>query len=153
MKHLLRLVFLSSLSAVLGCSALASSSGTPTKISSLRPVPEGIQEMSKTLSRVAYTRALEGSRGAGNLRIVPLVVAANQAPSSPEYRIFNVKKGSVGEFLGLQNADVLIAAHEYVIRDPGQFYAYLQALVAQGESQIEIRRDTKPILIKYTFID
>ncbi len=138
----------------IGCSAwnIGAAPGG-MRISSVRPAPHGIQVVEKSIPRRSYIQALEGSRGSGNLRIVPLVVAAHQAPASPEFRIFNVRKGGVGEILGLDNADVLVAAHDYVIRDPYQFYAYLQALAGETTSQIEIRRDGKPLLMKYSFSD
>lgn len=135
-----------------GCS-IAPSNSTPRKISEVRPTPTGLQRMNFTISRDRLTNALESSRGSGNLRVVPIVTSAAQAPATPEYRLFNIRQGSVGALLGLQNADVLIAANEYVVRDPRQFYGYLEALRTESSALIEVRRDNQPILMQYTFSD
>ena len=146
-KILVTVVFLALFS---GCSVTHNASES-VKISSLRPAPTGIQTVELTISKNDLSNALEGSRGSSNLRIVPLVTSAAQAPASPEYRIFNVKPGSVGALIGLKNADILVAAHDYVIQAPSQFYNYLQMLRAQEASSIEIRRDGKPIRIQLQF--
>lgn len=123
------------------------------RISTVRQAPADLQTISLTIKRSDYARALESSRGAANVRVIPMVVSAAQAPSSPEYRIFNVRKGSVGELIGLENSDVLVAAHDFVIQNPAQFYNYLMAVQSEKRSQIEVRRGNKPLLISFEFAE
>ena len=135
----------------IGCSSTVQSV-EPVSIASIRPVPAGIETITLNVSKDQLARALETGRGAANVRIVPLVTSAAQAPASPEYRVFNVRPGSVAAIIGLKNADVLVAAHDYVVQSTQQFYNYLQLLRMQEKSSIEIRRDGKPIRIEVTFL-
>jgi S1-C subfamily serine protease len=132
-----------------GCST-ATVSMAPITISSIRPGPIGIETVTSAISKDEISRALETGRGSSNVRVVPLVTSAAQAPASAEYRVFNVRPGSVAALIGLKNADILVAAHDYVIQSPQQFYNYLQLLRAQEKSSIELRRDGKPLRIEFT---
>ena len=135
-----------------GCAVVQEGTGSQL-ISSVRPTPEGITILEKTVSRGEVMRALEASRGSTNVRIVPLVTSAAQAPATPEYRIFNVRPGSIAELLGLRNADVIVAAHDYVIQAPNQFYNYLQLLSSQKATAVEVRREGKPIKLALVIAD
>lgn len=156
-KHLAsRVLFSIALSS--GCAVLSGCSVTqraeePIKISAVRQPPADLQTITLTINRSDYVRALESSRGAGSLRVVPMVVSAAQAPTTPEYRLFNIRKGSVAELIGLENSDILVAAHDFVVRSPNQFYNYLNAVPKEKHSQIEIRRGNKPLLISFDFAD
>lgn len=143
-------VFLSGCAGFMGT---AVDTHEPTKISALRPSPAGLETRQLRIQRSSYQQALESSRGGAGLRIVPLATSTAQGPVTPEYRLFNVRKGSVGDILGFQNSDILVAAHEYVIRDAHQFFMYLQALQKEKFGQVEIRRDGKPLLIRFDFED
>ena len=46
----------------------------------------------------------------------------------PEYRVFEVKKGSVYDALGLQNADILVAADDYIIRSTIVFTEFVKLI-------------------------
>lgn len=151
MGPVFRCMFCLALVIVLGCTPVATSSGI--KISTVRSPPTSLEKVSTAIKRSVYAKALESSRGASNLRIVPMIVSSSQAPSTPEYRLFNVRKGSVGDVLGLQNSDILIAAHDYVIQNPSQFYGYLTAVQNEKSSQIEIRRGDRPMILSFDFID
>jgi S1-C subfamily serine protease len=133
-----------------GCSAQVVNE--PTLINQIRPDPAGVSELNLEITKAQLEKALEVSRGSANLRIVPLVTSAAQAPATPEYRVFNIKQNGIGHLLGMKNADILVSAHGYVIQSPVQFYKYLQLLRGQESTEIEIRRDTKPIKIKIKFI-
>jgi S1-C subfamily serine protease len=145
------LLFLFLVGGAIGCSPTVQSV-EPISIASIRPSPAGIETIALHVSKDELARALETGRGAANVRIVPLVTSAAQAPASPEYRVFNVRPGSVAAIIGLKNADVLVAAHDYVVQSTQQFYNYLQLLRMQEHSSIEIRRDGKPIRIEVTFL-
>ena len=152
MRNRLLFLVLCSISCLTACTTMGTQSG-PIAIASVRPAPLGLQEIAFSIKKSEYSRALESSRGSQNLRIIPMVVSASQAPASPEYRIFNVKKGSVAELLGLENSDILVAAHDYVIQTPEQFYGYLNYVAKEQGSQIEVRRGGQPLLLKFQFID
>ena len=145
------LLFLFLIGGTIGCSPTVQSV-EPVSIASIRPAPAGIETVALHVPKDELARALETGRGAANVRIVPLVTSAAQAPASPEYRVFNVRPGSVAAIIGLKNADVLVAAHDYVVQSTQQFYNYLQLLRMQEHSSIEIRRDGKPIRIEVTFL-
>ena len=150
MKKLILLLLL--ITIVSGCS-VNDSTVTPVLIENVRPAPVGIVEEQKQVSRSQLDRALEASRGASNVRIVPLVTSAAQAPVTPEYRVFNVKNGGIAELLGLKNADILVSAHGFVIQTPLQFYKYLQLLRSNKETRIEIRREGKPMILKVQILN
>lgn len=123
------------------------------KLSSVRSAPDGVKEVPLVIKRSALSTALEASSGTQNLRLVPLLVRASQGDVPAEYRIFDIRPGSVGALLGLSNADILVSANDYIVRAPSQFYMYLQALKGEKSAQIEVRRAGKPLLLKYTFTE
>jgi type II secretory pathway component PulC len=83
--------------------------------------------------------------------LVPIYesVASRQ---SYEYRVFDVRPGSVYSLLGIENSDVLVAADGYLIKKPEQFVMYVQLLQKENEANIEIRRGGEPKLLKYSFL-
>ncbi len=112
----------------------------------------GRQEIS--VPRLELARRIR-ERGTGEgVRLIPILKGQSyEMETTPEYRIFNVKKGGVYELLGLKNADVIISAHDYVIRDPRAFPQYIALLKGQQSSSIEIRRDGSPLLLAIKITD
>lgn len=144
-------VLLFLISPLSGCSLGAKSAG-PKKIDEMRTRPEyGLESREFTIKKADLVQALEASRGSSNIRIVPLVVSASQSSGTPEYRVFNVRPGNIGAILNLRNADVLIAAHGYVIQDASQFNKYLVTLPALTTGKLEILREGKPLIFNYVF--
>jgi type II secretory pathway component PulC len=71
---------------------------------------------------------------------------------SYEYRVFDINQDGVYALLGLENADIIVSANRYLIKNPAQFPAFVQLLAAENEAQIEIRREGEARLHKYSFV-
>ena len=123
----------------------------PILINEIRGANPDIKSEMAVIHRNQYQNALDLHKGSAGGRIVQLF-RTSEAGTLPEYRIFEIKKGSAMEMLGLRDSDILIAAHGYVIQEPKQFYSYLQLLPRENESFIEIRRAEHPIMIKVSLI-
>jgi type II secretory pathway component PulC len=122
----------------------------PKRLQEIRPIPPALRVTTYTLQRRDLQSVL--SKGADNtIRLVPIYesVASRQ---SYEYRVFDVRPGSVYSLLGLENSDVLVAADGYLIKKPEQFVMYVQLLANQNEANIEMRRGGEPRLLKYSFL-
>jgi type II secretory pathway component PulC len=85
------------------------------------------------------------------IRLVPVFQSVSSTDSY-EYRVFDINQDGVYALLGLENADIIVAANRYLIRNPAQFPSFVQLLAAENEAQIEIRRDGEARLHKYSFI-
>ncbi len=134
--------------ASIGCSTPRPNE--PKRIEEIRPIPPALRVTSYTLQRRDLQSTL--SKGADNtIRLVPIYesVASRQ---SYEYRVFDVRPGSVYSLLGLENSDIVVAADGYLIKKPEQFVLYVQLLAKQNEANIEIRRGGEPRLLKYSFL-
>jgi type II secretory pathway component PulC len=59
----------------------------------------------------------------------------------------------VYQLLGFENADVIISAHGFVIRDPRVFPEYIGLLKGQPSGSIEIRRGGSSLLLAITIKD
>jgi len=104
--------------------------------------------------RLEDLRRAQSNTDINRLRILKITMAANEAASQdpiPQYRIFDVREDSVGELLGIENADVLVAANGYIVYHPDQFMRYLASLPISTGTFIEIRREGRPLLLKYEF--
>jgi type II secretory pathway component PulC len=134
--------------AGIGCAT--SRPSEPKRIDEIRPIPPALRVTTYTLQRRDLQSTL--SKGADNtIRLVPIYesVASRQ---SYEYRVFDVRPGSVYSLLGIENSDVLVAADGYLIKKPEQFVMYVQLLQKENEANIEIRRGGEPKLLKYSFL-
>lgn len=116
--------------------------------------PSGIQRIPMTV-RIEDLRRAQGNIELNRLRVLKIVLSAGGSSGDdpmPQYRLFDVKPGGVAEVIGLQNADVLVAANGYVVYHPDQFLRYLVSIPLDEETFIEIRRDGRPIMLEYKFI-
>jgi type II secretory pathway component PulC len=84
------------------------------------------------------------------LRMIPLTKAQSDANQFPEYRIFEVRKGSPYDLLKLQDNDVILSAEEYVIPDPRVFFTYISIMPKLGKGSIEIKRRGELLQYRYT---
>ncbi|MCO6430221.1 MAG: hypothetical protein J5J00_05120 [Deltaproteobacteria bacterium] len=123
----------------------------PTEIAKIRGVPPNIKTVEMTISRQTYRDTLKQPDKLTRMRVIPLVARAEEASAVPEYRLFSIYEGSPAELLGLQNADVLVAANGFIIYEPAKFKAYLALLQNESQATIEVRRSGQPLLLKYTF--
>ena len=137
---------------LLGCGTKNINRGA-SNIDNVRPKPEFIKTIDMAISRKEYTNRLISG---GNLNIARLVDIYSRETAGgyiSEYRIFDIRKGSVLELLGLKNIDILVATNNYVVPNQEVFWQYLRLLQNEMVASIEIRRNGQPILFKYSFID
>jgi len=135
-----------------GCAAKLSNE--PIEISSIRPVLPNTKLVQFKVSRQEYLTAMGRNELNHKARMIEIFQSADiGSPAIPEYRFFNILPRSVYWVLGLRTADVLVGAHDLVVRSPVAFERYISVLSLEKSSQIEVRRDGQPTLLKFEFID
>lgn len=130
-------------------------SGQPAvTIDSVRGVaPFGLETKTKTVSRGLFRAALSKEGSINSARLVEIYQRGKSDDSIKEYRLLDVQPGSVYDLLGLEHADVIVAADGYIIPTPQMFWGYLNLIGQYEEGKIEIRRADQPMLISFNFIE
>ncbi|RIL08294.1 MAG: hypothetical protein DCC75_09285 [Proteobacteria bacterium] len=124
------------------------------KITNFRPTPANLEIQELTISRRSLKEALERAAINKKVRVVPVFNSSAAAEANiPQYRLFEVAPESAYHLLGLRNADVMVAANERIIVNSFIVPTFVQLLPAEQTAQIEIRREERPILFKYTFVE
>lgn len=119
-----------------------------------RKLPAEIAKKELTIPRAELVKRLRERGTADGVRLIRTMRGQSyEVEATPEYRIFGVKKGSVFELLGLQNADIILSAESFIIRDPRVFPEYVALLKDQPQASIEIRREGHPLLLAVTIKD
>lgn len=136
---------------VQGCSVIGRENNGALKIDELRPIPPVVKTLRLTIQRDDLRQALADGSDLNSIRIIPLYTSANPV-AIKEYRLFDIRPESAFKLLGLENSDILVAAHSYVVQDPQQFALYVRLLLNQNEGHIEVRRSGVPTLLQYSFI-
>lgn len=133
---------------LVGCAA------GPTKSGVVRPADPLARQVERQIPRGVYRDALAQTALMDGIRLVP-IYRRNQefSEDQPEWRLFDIQKGSAYEMLGLQTADVLVSAHGYVVPRPETFKQYVQLLLKEPEARIEIRRDGTPLVVRTVFTE
>lgn len=150
---MLRITCLRLIACVLSLSVAACAPQKPREpkyIDDIRPIPPAIKVSSFTIQR----RDLQGAllrMGDTPVRLVPVYQSVT-ATESYEYRLFDVAPDSVYQLLGLENSDIIVAADRFLIKNQGQFPAFMRLLQNENEATIEIRRGGEARLLKYTFV-
>ena len=94
---------------------------------------------------------MERVQSADRLRLVPVFRRETAGGGIPEYRLFDVGQDTPYGLLGLQTADVLVAANEYLIYDPDGFRKYIKLLGAESAVSLEVIRGGRSMLLRTTF--
>ncbi len=116
--------------------------------------PANLRVVELTINRAKLKTALEDTALVHRLRVVETFASSVEVQAAmPRYRVFGVESGSVYELLGLQNADLLVAANDRVLANLEVFKQYVQLLPAAEEAKIEIERGKEPIAMNYKFVD
>jgi type II secretory pathway component PulC len=137
-----------------GCSSLGFFGKKGAPEGQPRILPSDIAKKEIVVARQEIVRRLQERGVADGVRLIPILKSQNyEGDNTPEYRIFGVKSQSVYQLLGLENADVIVSAHGFVIRDPRVFPEYVALLKVQPSGSIEIRRNGRPILMAITIKD
>jgi type II secretory pathway component PulC len=137
-----------------GCSSLGFFGKKDAPEGQPRILPSDIARKEIVITRQELVRRLQESGVADGVRLIPILKGQSyEGDNTPEYRIFGVKNQSVYQLLGLENADVIVSAHGFVIRDPRVFPEYVALLKVQPSGSIEIRRGGRSLLLVITIKD
>lgn len=148
----LKVFFIIILLILSGCSGMRSKSvSEEQRQARTRNTPPLIKTVDLTIPKDRLKTSLEQDVLTEKLRVVAIFRAEDG--TQPFYRLFDVSPNSVYRLLGLQNADVLVAANERYIANPNVFKQYVRLLPQENKAQIEILRGTEALLLKYTFIE
>ena len=136
------------------CSSMSSGlGGDATKVDSLRGAPPfDRRTVNIPVQREEYRKALEMEGSVNDARLVQIFHRGKAEEEFKEYRLLDVRPGSVYDILQLRQADVVVAADGYVVPNPAMFWNYLRLISRFEEgASIEIRRGGAPILMQYSF--
>lgn len=137
-----------------GCSSFRSWSKEGLSAGQSRILPSDIAKKEMSVPRSEFVKRLREQGTVDGVRLIPILKGQSyEVHAFPEHRLFGVKKGSVYELLGLQNADVIVSAQGFIIRDPRIFPEYVALLKNQPEAVIEIRREGRPLLLTVAIKD
>lgn len=140
---------------IIGCAAKNGEdfSGA-VEINAVRPPPIELQVVNRRVSRKALLLALKKGELVNSPRIVEIFFRTGESDLAiPMYRLFEVHPESAYSLLGLQAADIIIAANNFVVFKQQQFRNYIRALPQQKEASIEIKRQGQSLLLKYEIVD
>lgn len=85
---------------------------------------------------------------ASKVRVIPTYSrSSEQSNSYPRYRIFDIEPTGPYYLLGLRDADILIAAHDYVVFDPRSFPAYVSLLTNEERTALQIIRNDEALVL------
>ncbi|MBX7139429.1 MAG: hypothetical protein K1X83_15785, partial [Oligoflexia bacterium] len=135
----------------LGCSRFSGSS--PENETRPIKVPEGsvsAAETTQSISRAALTERLKKGPIVNRVRLVEVY---SRDSSLPRHILFDVRKGSVYELLGLRERDVIIAVDDFLVYSPTQFVRYLDLMPGLPESKFLLEREGVPIVLKFTMVE
>ncbi len=127
--------------------------GKALPITDVRPAVPGTKVIKIELPREKYRKALQEGGNRNNARLVEVFSRGDTTQSPPEYRLFDVSRGSVYDLIGLKTADVIIAADGYVIPSPIAFWQYLALGASLPSISVEIRRDGRPLIMECTLTE
>jgi type II secretory pathway component PulC len=103
------------------------------------------------LERAEFKKALAQNGSLRGIRFVPILHGKDEpSPGYPEYRVFGINQGSVYSKMGLENADILIAANGYVFDNPDKFPQYVSLLAEEPGGFVNIRRSGNSLQLSYT---
>ncbi len=134
------------------CSSTNKGNTVPVKLDSLRGAPPpGMKQIEKIVDRKAYSKLIQTEGDLNSARLVEVFNRNKEGAGPQEFRILDVQRGSAYEFIGLQNADVIVATDGYVVPDQSMFWNYMLLIQSFEEAKIELRRDNNPTMLRVIF--
>lgn len=135
-----------------GCSVFNPSHDIPAPVPMARynPSSDAALIVPKTIKRTALNKALASNQPA---RVVELLYGKNASPGYKQYRLFGVKPGSTYDLLGLENADIILAANGYVLHSQDKLPKFLALLPGEKRATIDIRRAGQAVRFAYTIVN
>lgn len=128
--------------------------GTSVPIDTLRgAAPFDLRTIQVEVDRAQYREVLAQEGSVNDARLVQVFHRGEAETELKEYRLLDIRPGSVYDLLQLKQADILIATDGYVVPVANVFWNYLQLISRFEKASIEIRRGGTPILYEYVFID
>lgn len=136
-----------------GCSQIfqnsPSSSPNLVKVASYNQEVESAPVLSKTVSRADLRKAISHGNSA---RVVELLYGRDSSPGYKQYRLFGVDKNGPYALLGLENADIVVAANGYVLNSAEKLPKFIGLLPGEESATLDVRRSGKAIRFSYTFV-
>ena len=145
---------LSCLSLALLSSCARKPLGESVKLSDIDPLAHATPVEIKEVSRSQLKQAVELNANNKPARLVQIFRSDVPASAAlPQYRLFDILPNSPYEVLGLHNADVLVAANDYIIYNPAGFHQYIKLIEKEDRALIEIIRGGNPVKFEYHLVD
>jgi membrane-associated protease RseP (regulator of RpoE activity) len=126
-----------------------SSSPNLVEVASYNQEVESAQVLSRTISRADLRKAISHGKTA---RVVELLYGRDSSPGYKQYRLFGVDKESPYALLGLENADIIVAANGYVLNSPDKLPKFIGLLPGEQTATLDVRRSGRAIRFSYTFV-
>jgi hypothetical protein len=114
------------------------------------------QAVNIQLSRKTLDQAISRGSTVNSLRMVEIFRRAEESGAvfTPQYRLFDIRKGGAYDLVGLQTNDVLLAAAGLVVFDPQGFKTFvttaLRAVPDGTKNEIFVSRGGIPLRIEIT---
>lgn len=136
--------------ALVGCSSLQRAFGggaTQSGAIAVAPSPDSkIVEL--VVARADLVSRLKNG-AANRIRVIPTYSrSTDQGNGYPRYRLFDVEPEGPYYLLGLRDADILIAAHDYVVLDPRALPTYVTLLTNEDHTSLQLLRNGEAMVLK-----
>jgi type II secretory pathway component PulC len=104
------------------------------------------------VSKKKFLATLRQGEGANEVRLVS--VFRREGQQLPQYRIFDVRAGSAYQLLGLEDGDIILAANDHIIYDPGGFRTFvIDYMKEQSSATLTVSRGGVASLYRYSFVE
>ncbi|MDZ4786461.1 MAG: hypothetical protein SGJ02_10335 [bacterium] len=112
---------------------------------------EGVKTKHIKLNKVSLEKALGFANAATQIRLIELY--GSLAPT-PRYRVMGFDKMGIYDLLTLQKGDVILAADNFIIKDPALFPTFVnlfpKILPVQKEVSLQVLRGREELLLVYS---
>lgn len=101
------------------------------------------------VKREELRQALDKGSRLNRIRVIELFEGGGERP--PRYRLLGIKEGSAYRMLGLENADVVLAADNRIMYSSAIFPQFVSLLPGEKYATIHLVRGGKEMVFTYTF--
>jgi len=121
----------------------------PVKIDEVRGYNPNAEVVEISIDRERFIASLREPQNLARIRLIKVFSHQSAAVGgTPEYRVFDILPDSPYAMLGLRVGDVLVAVQGWVLIDPDRFPPYVQMLQFENSTELEIRRENEPLLLR-----
>lgn len=133
-----------------GCSLFEFGQRRPEEdLTPVRKVSQVDSSVQLTLNLKEYRSLLEVDGAVNRARLIPIFSRETGTNTIEQYRIFDIQSNSLYEYIGLKNLDEIVAINGFYLPGSTAFFKYLTYMSQYRGGQIEIRRQGRPLLLKY----